>query len=346
MKMDAIIKPAAQPGLELVRKEVPVINDGEALVKVHYSAICGTDVHIYDWNQWAQDTIKPPMTIGHEFVGEIVEIKGNTSAFKVGDIVSAEGHVVCGKCRNCRAGRRHLCPNTKGIGVNRDGIFAEYASIPINNLWLTDKDIPEKMYAIFDPYGNATHTALKFPMIGEDVLITGAGPIGIMAAAIAKFAGARTVVITDVNEYRLELSRKMGVTRAVNVAKEDLKAIMAELGIKEGFDVGLEMSGAPSAFNQMLDNMIWGGKISMLGLFGKPIETDWNKVIMGGLTVQGIYGRKMYQTWYQMKNMVQGGLDISPIITHRFHYTEFEKGFEAMISGNSGKVVLDWTTKK
>ncbi len=345
MKMDAIIKPASQPGLELVRKDVPVINDGEALVKIHYSAICGTDVHIYQWNQWAQDTIKAPMTIGHEFVGEIVEIKGNNStAFKVGDIVSAEGHVVCGKCRNCRAGRRHLCPNTSGIGVNRDGIFAEYASIPIRNLWLCDKAIPEKTYAIFDPLGNATHTALKFNMVGEDVLITGAGPIGIMAAAICRHVGAGQVVLTDISDFRLELAKKVCPSAiTVNTMNTRIKDVQKQIGMEEGFDVGLEMSGSAIAFNEMLDNMIMGGKVALLGLQGPNTKIDWNKVIFNMVTLQGIYGREVFETWHKMTAMLKSGLDISNIITGEYKYQDFEKGFEAMISGKSGKILLDWT---
>ena len=344
--MDALVKPERGKGLVLTQVPVPTPGPGEVLIKIRKTAICGTDVHIYEWNGWAQANLNPPLTIGHEYIGEVAELGEGVTGLEIGQRVSGEGHITCGHCYNCRTGNSHGCEGADGVGVDRDGAVAEDVCVPATKVITVEDDLPDDIVSFFDAFGNATHTALMWDLVGKNVLVTGAGPIGIMAAAIAKFAGARTVVITDVNEYRLELSRKMGVTRAVNVAKEDLKAIMAELGIKEGFDVGLEMSGAPSAFNQMLDNMIWGGKISMLGLFGKPIETDWNKVIMGGLTVQGIYGRKMYQTWYQMKNMVQGGLDISPIITHRFHYTEFEKGFEAMISGNSGKVVLDWTTKK
>ena len=340
MKMDAIIKPAREKGLELVRKDVPQIGFGEALVKIHYTAICGTDVHIYDWNDWAQKTINPPMTIGHE----IVEIKGATDNFKVGDIVSAEGHVVCGKCRNCRAGRKHLCPNTQGIGVNRDGIFAEYARIPISNLWLCDtKAIPEKMYAIFDPLGNATHTALKFGMVGEDVLITGAGPIGIMAAAICRHIGAKNVVLTDISDYRLELAKKVcpSIT-TVNTLNKRLKDVQAEINMLEGFDVGLEMSGSPIAFNEMIDNMIMGGKIAMLGVQGNDTTIDWNKVIFNMLTIQGIYGREVFETWHKMTAMLKSGLDISKIITAEIPYTDFDKGFEMMHSGKSGKVILDW----
>ena len=344
MLMDAIIKPANEKGLALVRKEIPKIELGEALVKIHYTAICGTDVHIYDWNDWAQKTIRPPMTIGHEFVGEIVEIKGATGSFKVGDIVSGEGHVVCGTCRNCRAGRRHLCPNTKGIGVNRDGIFAEYASIPISNLWLCDKTIPEKLYSIFDPLGNATHTALKFGLVGEDVLITGAGPIGIMAAAICRHVGAKNIVLTDISDYRLDLARKVCPSVVtVNTKNVRLKDVQKEIGMQEGFDIGLEMSGSPVAFNEMIDNMIMGGKIAMLGLQGPDTKVDWNKVIFNMLTIQGIYGREVFETWHKMTAMLKSGLDISAIVTAEIGYKDFEKGFEMMHSGKSGKVIMDWT---
>ncbi len=343
MKMDAIIKPAAQQGLELVRKDVPVLKDGEALVKIRRTAICGTDVHIYNWDAWSQNTIKPPMTIGHEFVGEIVEIKGYTNAFKVGDLVSAEGHVVCGTCRNCRAGRRHLCPNTQGIGVNRDGIFAEYASIPISNLWLCDKDIPEKMYAIFDPLGNATHTALKFGMVGEDVLITGAGPIGIMAAAICRHVGAKNVVLTDISDYRLQLAKKVCPSViAVNTLNTRIKDVQQQIGMTEGFDVGLEMSGSGVAFNEMIDNMIMGGKIAMLGLQGPNTKVDWNQIIFNMLTLQGIYGREVFETWHKMTSMLKSGLDVSAIITGEYDYHDFEKGFADMNSGKSGKIILNW----
>ena len=344
MLMDAIIKPAREKGLDLVRKEVPQIGFGEALVKIHYTAICGTDVHIYDWNDWAQKTIKPPMTIGHEFVGEIVEIKSADDSFKVGDLVSGEGHVVCGKCRNCRAGNRHLCPNTQGIGVNRDGIFAEYAKIPVSNLWRCDTSkIPEKMYAIFDPLGNATHTALKYNMVGEDVLITGAGPIGIMAAAICRHVGAKNVVLTDISDYRLELAKQVcpSIT-TVNTKEKRLKDVQTEIGMVEGFDIGLEMSGSPIAFNEMIDNMIMGGNIAMLGVQGNSTTIDWNKVIFNMLTIKGIYGREVFETWHKMTAMLKSGLDISKIITAELPYTEFEKGFEMMHSGKSGKVILDW----
>lgn len=344
MKMDAIIKPTAARGLELVRKDVPVLKNGEALIKIHYTAICGTDVHIYDWNEWAQNTINPPLTIGHEFVGEIVEINGSSDSFKVGDIVSAEGHVVCGKCRNCRAGRRHLCPNTQGIGVNRDGIFAEYAAIPLQNLWLTDPSIPEKTYAIFDPFGNAAHTALKFGMVGEDVLITGAGPIGIMAAAICRHVGAKNVVLTDISDFRLDLAKTVCPTiTTVNTVERRLKDVQREIGMSEGFDIGLEMSGSGVAFSEMVDNMIMGGKIAMLGVQGPNVKIDWNKVIFNMLTIQGIYGREVFETWHKMTAMLKSGLDISKIITAEINYRDFEKGFELMHGGKSGKVILDWT---
>ncbi len=345
MLMDAIIKPSREKGLALVKKEIPKINFGEALVKIHYTAICGTDVHIYDWNEWAQETINAPMTIGHEFVGEIVEIKGSDDSFKVGDIVSGEGHVVCGKCRNCRAGRKHLCPNTKGIGVNRDGIFAEYAAIPISNLWLCDtKAIPEKMYAIFDPLGNATHTALKFGMVGEDVLITGAGPIGIMAATICRHVGAKNVVLTDISDYRLDLAKTVcpSVT-TVNTLRTRIKDVQKEIGMLEGFDIGLEMSGSPIAFNEMIDNMIMGGKIAMLGIQDNKTTINWNKVIFNMITLQGIYGREVFETWHKMTSMLKSGLDISKIITAEVNYKDFEKGFALMHEGKSGKVLLDWT---
>jgi len=345
-KMDALVKKFKEPGLWLEQVDVPVPEEGEVLVKMHKTSICGTDVHIYVWNKWAQDTIPVPMTIGHEFVGEIVELGKGVRDLHVGDIVSGEGHIVCGKCRNCLAGRRHLCKDTKGVGVNRTGIFSEYVALPATNIWLCDKSLPEELYSIFDPFGNAAHTALSFDVLGEDVLITGAGPIGIMAAAIAKFAGARFVVVTDVNDNRLELARKMGNFRTVNTRNENLRDVMNELGMKEGFDVGMEMSGNDAALNQMIDHMSHGGKIAMLGLQETSTSIDWNKLVFNGLQIKGIYGREMFETWYKMQAMIKAGLDISPIITHRYHYTDFEKGFEAMISGKSGKVILDWTEKK
>lgn len=345
-KMDALVKKYAKPGLWLEQVDIPEPQEGEVLIKIHKTAICGTDVHIYVWNQWAQDTIPVPMTIGHEFVGEIVELGKGVKDLQVGDLVSGEGHIVCGKCRNCLAGRRHLCKDTKGVGVNRTGIFSEYVALPATNIWLCDKSIPEEIFSIFDPFGNATHTALSFDLLGEDVLITGAGPIGIMAVAIAKHAGARYVVITDINDYRLSLAAKMGATRAVNTKNEKLSDVVNELGMKEGFDVGLEMSGNSIAFNDMINNMTHGGKIAMLGIQDPGATVDWNKVVFNGLHIKGIYGREMFETWYKMTAMLKSGLDISPVITHRFHYTDFIQGFEAMTSGKSGKVILDWTTKK
>lgn len=340
--MKALVKRHSTPGLWLedVPEPEPGIND--VLIKVHKTGICGTDLHIYNWDEWAQKTIPVPMVVGHEFVGEIVSIGSNVIDFKPGQIVSGEGHVVCGRCRNCLAGKRHLCAATQGIGVNRPGAFAEYVALPMANVWVHPADVDQEVASIFDPYGNATHTALSFPILGEDVLITGAGPIGIMAAAVVRHAGARNVVITDVNPYRLELARKMGVTRAVDVTKQTLADVRAELGMREGFDVGLEMSGNASAFQDMLVNMCHGGKIAMLGIPAKPIAIDWNTVIFNMLTIKGIYGREMYETWYMMTVMLQSGLNISPIITHRFPYHEFEKGFEVMNTGNSGKVILDW----
>ncbi len=340
--MKALVKAHAKPGLWLEEIPVPTTGINDVLIRVHKTGICGTDLHIYKWDAWAQKTIPVPMAVGHEFVGEVVEIGSNVNDFSPGDIVSAEGHVVCGRCRNCLAGRRHLCADTKGIGVNRPGAFAEYIAVPMTNVWHHQPNIDRDVAAIFDPFGNAVHTALSFDLLGEDVLITGAGPIGIMAAAIAKHAGARFVVITDVNDYRLELAKKMGASVAVNVSKRSLTAVQKELGMKEGFDVGLEMSGNPSAFRDMIDNMCHGGKIAMLGIPSEQIAIDWNKVVFNMLTIKGIYGREMYETWYKMTVMLESGLDIRPVITHRFHYTEFEKGFQAMLSGESGKVVLDW----
>ncbi|MCK9314894.1 MAG: L-threonine 3-dehydrogenase [Verrucomicrobia bacterium] len=340
--MKALVKVKSERGLWLQDVPEPKISINDVLIKIHKTGICGTDLHIYRWDEWSQKTVPVPLTIGHEFVGEIVEIGSNVKDFHVGDIVSGEGHVVCGRCRNCLAGRRHLCPDTKGIGVNRNGAFAEYLSLPMTNVWLHHKGIDEDVASIFDPFGNAVHTALSFPVLGEDVLVTGAGPIGIMAAAVAKHAGARFVVITDVNEHRLELAKKLGVDVALNTQKSSIKELQKKLGMAEGFDVGLEMSGNSHAFQDMLDNMCHGGKIAMLGIPSGPTPMDWNKVIFNMLTIKGIYGREMYETWYKMSVMIQSGLNIEPIITHRFHYTEFEKGFEAMESGMSGKVVLSW----
>lgn len=343
--MYALVKKQAGKGLTLEKVPVPEVHSNEVKIKIRKTSICGTDLHIYNWDEWSQKNIKTPMVIGHEFVGEIVELGEGATGFSIGDIVSGEGHVVCGVCRNCRAGRRHLCPNTKGVGVNRDGAFAEYLVIPCMNVVKVEPGIPEDLCSSFDPLGNAVHTALSFDLVGEDVLITGAGPIGIMAAAICRHCGARNIVLTDVNEYRLNLAKEICENlRTVNVSKEDIKDVMAELGMKEGFDVGLEMSGNSSAFGMMVDTMDNGGKIALLGIHAKPPQIDWNKVVFGSLTIKGIYGRKMFETWYKMMSMLQSGLDIEKIITHRFDFRDFEKGFEAMNTGHSGKVVLDWTT--
>ena len=340
--MKALVKSSAEPGLWLadVPEPEPGIND--VLIRIDRTGICGTDLHIYKWDAWAQKTIPVPMVVGHEFVGEIVEIGSNVADFRPGDVVSGEGHVVCGRCRNCLAGRRHLCAHTKGIGVNRPGAFAEYLALPMTNVWHHDHAIDRDVAAIFDPFGNAVHTALSFDLLGEDVLITGAGPIGIMATAIAKHAGARYVVVTDVNDYRLGLASKMGADVALNVSTGSIADVQQQLGMREGFDVGLEMSGNPTAFREMIDNMAHGGKIAMLGIPAEQIAIDWNKVVFNMLTIKGIYGREMYETWYKMTVMLQSGLDLAPVITHRFHYTEFEQGFAAMKSGESGKVILNW----
>ncbi len=343
--MKALVKRKSEPGLWLEDVPEPKIGINDVLIKVDRTGICGTDVHIYNWDEWAQKTIPVPLVVGHEFVGEIVEVGSNVADFRPGDIVSGEGHVVCGRCRNCLAGRRHLCAHTKGIGVNRPGAFAEYLALPMTNVWLHDASIDRDVASIFDPFGNAVHTALSFPVLGEDVLITGAGPIGIMAAAVVRHAGARYVVITDVNPWRLELARKMGVTLAVDARSERLADVQKKLGMQEGFDVGLEMSGNADAFREMLDNMCHGGKIAMLGIPGQPMAINWNTVVFNMLTIKGIYGREMYETWYKMTVMLQSGLDISPVITHRFDYTEFEEGFAAIRSGKSGKVVLYWSGK-
>jgi threonine 3-dehydrogenase len=340
--MKALVKKEAKPGLWLEDVAEPRIGINDILIKVDRTGICGTDLHIYEWNEWAQRTIPAPLVVGHEFVGEILEVGANVSDFHPGDVVSAEGHVVCGRCRNCLAGRRHLCKDTQGIGVNRPGAFAEYISVPMTNVWHHKDAMDRDVASIFDPFGNAVHTALTFDVLGEDVLVTGAGPIGIMAAAVAKHAGARYVVITDINEYRLELARSLGVTLALNVKTGSLKEAKEQLGMREGFDVGLEMSGNPAAFREMIENMCHGGKIAMLGIPSGAIDINWNTVIFNMLTIKGIYGREMYETWYKMTVMLESGLDIKPVITHRFHYTEFEKGFEVMQSGRSGKVVLSW----
>jgi threonine 3-dehydrogenase len=340
--MKALVKARPEPGLWLLEVDVPEIGINDVLIRVKRASICGTDVHIWNWDEWAQKTIPVPMVVGHEFVGEVVEVGANVADFFPGDIVSAEGHVVCGRCRNCLAGRRHLCARTMGVGVNRPGCFADYVVVPMTNVWHHDASIPLEVAGIFDPFGNAVHTALTFEVLGEDVLITGAGPIGIMAAAVVRHAGARHVVITDVNPYRLELAKKTGVTRAVDARNGQLADVQRELGMKEGFDVGLEMSGNASAFRGMLANMCHGGKIAMLGIPGGEIAIDWNTVIFNMLTIKGIYGREMYETWYKMTVMLQSGLDISAVITHRFHYRDFEQAFEVMRSGNSGKIILEW----
>ena len=342
MMMDAIVKPTAGPGLELRKVEKPTPGPGEVLIKIHKTAICGTDVHIYDWNDWSKQHIKPPMTIGHEYVGEIAELGANVTGYTVGQRVTGEGHITCGRCRNCRSGNIQWCKDTNSVGVDRNGAFAEYLCIPATNVIAIDPSLDENVVAMFDAVGNATHTALMYNLVGEDVLITGAGPIGIIAVAIAKYAGAKSVTITDINDIRLELAKKMGADKVVNTMTQDLHATMKELGIQEGFDVGLEMSGAGPALNQMLTVMRNGGKISLLGLGNAPINVDMNLIIGKGLTLQGIYGRKL-DNWYQMSAMVKGGLDLTPAITHHFHYTEFEKGFEAMHSGKTGKGILDWT---
>jgi threonine 3-dehydrogenase len=340
--MKALVKSRPEPGLWLEDVPVPEIGINDVLVRVKRASICGTDIHILNWDAWATRTIPVPMVIGHEFMGEIVAVGSNVSDFFPGQMVSGEGHVVCGKCRNCFAGRRHLCAHTSGVGVNRPGAFAEYIALPMTNVWVHKHAIDPDIACIFDPFGNAVHTALAFPVLGEDVLVTGAGPIGIMAAAVAKHAGARHVVITDLNPYRLELARKVGVTLAVDPRATDLKRVQEELDMTEGFDVGLEMSGNASAFRDMLANMSHGGRIAMLGIPAEPIAIDWNLVIFNMLTIHGIYGREMYETWYKMTVMLETGLDISPVITHRFSYRDYAEAFELMKSGNSGKIVMDW----
>lgn len=340
--MKALVKSKREVGVWLDDVAMPTVGINDVLIKVLRTGICGTDLHIYKWDAWAQKTIPVPMVIGHEFVGEIVEVGSNVKDFEPGQVVSGEGHVVCGRCRNCLAGRRHLCKDTQGIGVNRPGAFAEYIALPYSNVWVHDDSIPRDIQSIFDPYGNAVHTALSFDILGEDVLITGAGPIGCMAAAIVKHAAARHIVVTDVNPYRLELAKKLGATRVVDVRTENLKNVQKELGMREGFDVGLEMSGNGQAFRDMLSNMAHGGKIAILGIPDREIAIDWNLVIFNMLTLKGIYGREMYETWYYMTVMLQSGLDISAIVTHRYGWQDFQKGFDVMLTGNCGKVVLTW----
>jgi len=340
--MPAVVKTRSAPGLELQEVPVPEVGPNDVLIRVQKASICGTDVHIYNWDAWAQKTIPVPLVIGHEFVGIVADVGSAVTDFKQGELVTTEGHIVCGHCRNCLAGRRHLCPNTKGIGVNRPGGFAEFVSVPASNIWRCDPNIPLDVISCSDPLGNAVHTALSFDLVGEDVLITGAGPIGCMAVPICKMAGARKVVITDVNPYRLDIARKMGATLAIDVRERTLQDAKEELGMKEGFDVGLEMSGNPRAFTDMLDAMVNGGRIAMLGIMPGNAAIDWNLVVFHGLTIKGIYGREMFETWYKMTALIQSGLDISPVITHHFPYTKFQEGIELMKSGQSGKIVLDW----
>nr|QIV52819.1 L-threonine 3-dehydrogenase [uncultured bacterium] len=340
--MKALVKAKAEPGLVLEDWPIPGFGINDVLIKIEKTAICGTDVHIYNWDQWARKTIPVPMPIGHEFVGRIQAVGSNVHDFEPGDLVSGEGHLVCGRCRNCLAGRRHLCNKTSGVGVNRQGCFAEFLSIPVTNVWHCDPSIPTDVLSCFDPLGNATHTALTFDCLGEDVLITGAGPIGCMAAAIARHAGARYVVVSDVVPYRLEIAKKLGATLTLDVRSRNIEEAWKQLGMKEGFDIGLEMSGTSVALQGMLANMCHGGKIALLGILPQNTGIDWDIVVFNGLTLKGIYGREMYETWYKMTSMIQSGLDITPVITHHYHYTEYEKGFEAMRSGQSGKVILDW----
>ena len=340
--MKALVKSQPDVGIWMQQVAEPEMGINDVLIQVKKTAICGTDIHIYNWDEWAQKTIPVPMVVGHEFVGEIVDVGSNVNDFKARQLVSGEGHVVCGRCRNCMAGRRQMCAHTSGIGVNRTGAFAEYISLPMANVWVHHADIDPRIASIFDPFGNATHAALQFELLGEDVLITGAGPIGCMAVAICKHAGSRHVVITDMNPYRLELATKMGATRTVNVSTESLTEVMHKLDMKEGFDVGLEMSGSEAAFNQMIASLSHGGKISMLGLPSNDMRIDWNSVVFNMLTIKGIYGREMYETWYKMSAMIQNGLDLSPVITHEFGIDDFQQGFDVMRSGQSGKVILDW----
>jgi threonine 3-dehydrogenase len=340
--MKALVKAEARAGLWLQEVPIPQIGVNDVLIKIHKTSICGTDVHIYNWDEWARKTIPVPMHVGHEFVGTVAEIGDNVRDFARGDLVSGEGHVVCGRCRNCMAGRRHLCMKTSGVGVNRPGAFAQYLSLPVTNVWYCDPGIPQDLLSCFDPLGNAVHTALSFDVLGEDVLITGAGPIGCMATAIARHAGARYVVVTDINPYRLKLAKLMGATLTLDVRHDSIERARETLGMKEGFDVGLEMSGNPDAFRSLLANMCHGGKIALLGIIGQETPIDWDLVVFNGITIKGIYGREMYETWYKMTAMLQSGLNIAPVITHRFPYTEYEKGFEVMRSGQSGKVILNW----
>ncbi len=340
--MKAIVKDQNAKGLTLCDVPMPQIGPRDVLIQIDRTGICGTDLHIYKWDDWAQKNIPVPMVIGHEFVGRIVELGAQVDYLQIGDLVSGEGHLICGRCRNCLAGRRHYCRSTRGVGINFPGAFAEYISLPATNVWKLAPEVSKDTAAIFDPFGNATHTALTFPLLGEDVLITGAGPIGCMAAAIAKHAGARHVVVTDVNPERLTLAQKLGATRTVDVRSETLPQVQEDLGMREGFDVALEMSGNAQAFRDLIANMRHGGKIALLGILENNVGIDWDQIIFNSLTIKGIYGRKMYSTWYEMTSMIQSGLSIEDVITHRYHYTEFEKGFQAMSEGSSGKVILNW----
>jgi threonine 3-dehydrogenase len=340
--MKALVKSKREPGLWLEEIDAPEPGINDVLIRVLRAGICGTDVHIYKWDEWSQRTIPVPMAIGHEFVGKVVEVGSNVAGIQPGEIVSGEGHVVCGRCRNCLAGRRHLCAHTLGLGVDRPGAFAEYVVLPMTNIWRHGADVDLDIAAIFDPFGNAVHTALSFQVLGEDVLITGAGPIGLMASAVCRHAGARFIVVTDTNPFRLDLAKKMGATLTLNVLDGTLADAQKQLGMAEGFDVGLEMSGSPEAFRDMIANMSHGGKIAVLGIPDRDMSIDWRTVIFNMLTIKGIYGREMYETWYKMTVMLQSGLDICPVITHRFHYTEFQKGFDAMMSGKAAKVILNF----
>ena len=340
--MKALVKSRDARGLWLEDVPEPQVGINDVKIRVLHTGICGTDLHIYEWDEWARSTIPVPLVIGHEFVGKIVEVGANVTDYYPGDIVSGEGHVICGRCRNCLAGRRHLCAHTQGVGVNRAGAFAEYIVVPMMNVWKHTQPVPLEVAAIFDPFGNAVHTALSFDVLGEDVLITGAGPIGCMDAAVVRHAGARHIVVTDVNDFRLALAKKMGIPVTVNAKSTRLKEVQQQLGMKEGFDVGLEMSGSPNAFCEMLENMSHGGKIAMLGIPAASMSINWKHVIFNMLTIKGIYGREMFETWYKMSVMLESGLDISAVITHRFPWQDFEQGFEVMRSGNSGKVILDW----
>ena len=340
--MKALVKKSPERGIWLDNVPTPTCSTNDVKIKITHTAICGTDLHIYKWDEWSKRTINTPLVTGHEFCGIVEEIGPGVTHFKIGDRVSGEGHITCGYCRNCRAGKRHLCHKTVGIGIHREGAFAEYLVMPEFNVWGVHNDIPSEIAAIFDPFGNAAHTALSFEMVGEDVLITGAGPIGIMAVAICNYVGARHIVITDVNDFRLELAKKMGATKVINVSRDKIKNVISELGISNGFDVGLEMSGNSAAFKSMLENMYHGGRIALLGLLPESTQTNWDDIIFKGLHVKGIYGREMFETWYKMTQMLRSGLDISNVLTHTFPVHDFQKGFDIMESGNCGKVVLEW----